>query len=119
MSDLLNAVLLSLTSLITPLAIFIATCIYISKKVKADSVLMFSGALIALVASAISFVLIPYFMRSGSFTSSEIQKTYMAIGIVSFIGGVCFAIGFFMLVVSAIKNNKAASINFPENDLKL
>lgn len=119
MSDLLNAVLLSLTSLITPLAIFIATCVYISKKVKGDSILLFSGSLIALVTSAVSFVLIPYFMRSGNYSSLEIQKIYMVIGVVSFIGGICFAVGFFMLVVNAIKDNKAASINFPENDLKL
>lgn len=119
MSDLLKTVLFNLTSLVTPLAIFIATCIYIFKKAKADAILLFLGALVSLIISTISLVIVPYFMRSGNYSSLEIQQIYMVIGVVGFFGGICFAVGFFILVVDTIKNKKATQNNFPDNDITL
>lgn len=119
MSDLLKTVLFSLTSLVTPLVIFIATCIYISKKVKADAILLFLGSFVSLIISTISLVIIPYLMRSGSYSTIKVQQIYMVIGVVSVFGGICFAVGFFILVIDTIKNKKATQKNFPDNDITL
>ncbi|MDQ8006526.1 MAG: hypothetical protein REI64_17115 [Pedobacter sp.] len=117
MSELLKTVFFSLTSIVTPLAMFIATCIYISKKIKTDSILLFLGALVGLIVSTVSLVIIPYFMRSGSYSSLEIQQIYMAIGIVSFFGGICFVIGFFILIMDATKGKRANQNDFPDSNI--
>lgn len=117
MSELLKTVFYSLTLIITPLGMFIATCIYISKKVKADSILLFIGSLVGLMVSVISVVVVPYLMRSGSYSSLEVQKIYMAIGVVSFFGGICFVVGFFMLIIDAIKSKRTNQNGFPDSNI--
>lgn len=119
MIDLLKTVLVSFSLLVTPLAIFITTCIYIFKKPKIDSVLLFLGALVGLITSTISLVVAPRFIQSGSLSPLEIEKIYITIGFVSFFGGICFAVGFFMIIINIIKNKNTVSNNFSDNDIKL
>lgn len=119
MSDLLQMILVNFGLVVTPLAIFITACIYIFKKAKIDSILLFLGSLVGLITSAVSLIIVPSFIRSKSLSSLEIEKIYIVIGFVSFFGGICFAVGFFMLVIDTIKNKKAKQNNFQDNDIIL
>jgi len=98
----------SFISLVSPLLIFLASCYYLSKSAKIDSALLFTGSGIGLLVS-IFFSCMPYFVQSRYMPIAEASKYYAIAGFISFFGGICFAIGFFILIsnsVNVYKQNK-------------
>lgn len=100
--------LLSFTALVSPLLIFLASCFYLSKSAKADSVLLFVGSGIAFLIT-VFFTLMPRFVQSRNLPLSELSLYYSIAGIISLVGGICFAVGFFLLVTDAITTHKQKS----------
>jgi hypothetical protein len=92
----------SVTALLTPLVLFLASCYYIAKRAKADSILLFIGSGIDLIASTF-FVLIPFFAQSINIPFAEASNYYGIAGIISFLGGICFVTGFFILINDSVK----------------
>ncbi|MBE9598464.1 hypothetical protein [Pedobacter sp. MC2016-24] len=97
--------LLSFSAILPPLLIFIASCFYLSKIVKADAVLIFVGSGIALLVT-VFFTLMPSFIHNRNIPVSGMSFYYSVAGIVSLIGGVCFATGFFILITNVVNASK-------------
>lgn len=110
--------LYSLVSIISPLILFIASCYYISKQVKADSILLLIGSGMSLLLSGFYRLVIPFFMQSRGLSVAETTSYYTIAGIIGFFAGICFAIGFFMLINNTVNGNKGFSNQFPPNDFK-
>jgi hypothetical protein len=104
MENLLTS-LLSLTTFIPPLFIFIASCYYLSKSARTDAVLLLTGSGIGLLVT-VSLSLMPRFVQSRYMPFTEASQYYAIIGLISFLGGICFAVGFFMLVTNMINAYK-------------
>jgi zinc transporter ZupT len=100
----------SVTALLSPLLLFLASCYYLSKSAKADSILLFIGSGIGLVVSAF-FRWMPQFIQSRYMPSSEAENYYAMAGIISFIGGICFVIGFVILINNAVNTHKQKTFN--------
>lgn len=116
MDSSITSILFSLIALISPLVIFIASCYYFSKIVKADSVLLFVGAAIGLLISVFYNVIMPYLIQTQSMAVNVSTKYYTLTGIIGFIGGISFAIGLFMLIVNTINGNSFKTNHFPNKD---
>ena len=97
--------LLSFTSLVSPLLVFVASCYYLSRSAKADSILLFIGSGIGLFVTAF-FSLVPYFIQSRNMPFAEASQYYSVAGIIGFIGGICFAVGFFILINDTVNAYK-------------
>jgi len=105
--------LFSLVSLVSPLFVFIASCYYISKNAKVDAILLFIGSGVALLLNIFYGVVMPYLVRNNSMPVSEVTKYYTILGVVSFIAGICFATGLFLLIYNTVNRNKIADNQFP------
>ena len=106
--------LLSFTSLVSPLLVFVASCYYLSRGARVDSILLFIGSGIGLFVTAI-FSLAPYFMQSRNIPFAEASKYYSLAGIIGFIGGICFAVGFFVLISNMLNAYKKSGTFKPSS----
>ena len=97
--------LLSLTSVVSPLLVFLASCYYLSKSAKADSILLFIGSGISLLITTF-FTLAPYFAQSMNMILSETTKYYSIAGVIGFVGGICFSVGFLILIIDSVSSYK-------------
>ncbi len=104
--------LFTLVSIISPLLVFIASCIYISKIARADAVFLCVGSGISLLLSGTYYWLMPYLMKNSSLSAPEVSFYYSVLGIIGFIGGVSFAIGLFMLINNMVNANKLLNGKF-------
>ncbi len=95
----------SLTSLVSPLLVFLASCYYLSKSAKADSILLLIGSGVSLMVTAF-FIWVPYFAQSRNMPLAEATQYYSIAGIIGFFGGLCFAVGFFLLISNSIETYK-------------
>jgi len=103
-----NLTLWSFIPLVPPLLIFLASCYYLSKRAKADSVLLFIGSGIGLLV-IIFFTWMPYYVQSSYMPLAGASKYYAIAGVISFLGGICFVTGLFILISSSVnfyKQNK-------------
>lgn len=116
MENSITPILFSLVSLISPLFIFIASCYYLIKQGKADAVLLFIGSGVGLLLNIFYSVLMPYLIRVGSMPVSEAARYYTFTGVISFIAGVCFATGLFILIYNTVNANKITANQFPSNN---
>jgi hypothetical protein len=104
----MDSILMSLwsfTSLVTPVLLFLASVYYLSKGAKADSILLFIGSGIGLLVH-IFYIWIPHFVESRAMPMTEASKFYATAGIVGFVGGLCFAGGFFVLINNTVNTYK-------------
>lgn len=108
--------LFSLVSLISPLFVFIASCYYISKNTKIDAVLLFIGSGVALLLNIFYSVVMPYLVQNNAMPVSEVTRYYTVLGVVSFIAGLCFATGLFMLIYNTVNKKDMATHQFPINN---
>lgn len=92
----------SVAVLITPLLLFLASCYYIAKSAKADSILLLIGSVISLMVS-IFYILMPFFAHSRSMPFTETSNYYGIAGIIGFFGGICFVAGFLILIIGSLK----------------
>ncbi|MFD2285385.1 hypothetical protein GJU39_04655 [Pedobacter petrophilus] len=104
--------LFTLVSIISPLLVFIACCLYINKIVRADSVLMCIGSGITLLLSVMYQFVMPYLIQDRAMPVGEVSFYYSVLGMISFSGGVCFAIGLFMLINNMVNANKLLNGKF-------
>ncbi|TCD12865.1 hypothetical protein EZ449_02130 [Pedobacter frigidisoli] len=107
--------LFGFVSIIPSIIVFIASCYYISKNVKPDSILLIIGSGLSLLLTIFYSFLMPYFMRSWAISVNDTSSYYTIAGIISFIAGICFAIGLFMLINTTVNTNKGLSNQFPQN----
>jgi len=110
--------LIGFVSIISPLIIFIACCYYISKQVKADSILLLIGSGLSLVLTGFYSLLMPYLMRSGNFSMTQTTSYYTIGGVISFFSGMCFAVGLFILISNTVNEKKSFPNQFPPNEFK-
>lgn len=110
--------LYSLVSIISPLIVFIACIYYISKQVKADSILLLIGSGMSLLLTGFYTFIMPYFMQSRGLSITETTSYYTIAGIISFFSGICFAVGLFILINNTVNANKSFPNQFPPNDFK-
>ncbi|MDN3587689.1 hypothetical protein QWY86_13485 [Pedobacter aquatilis] len=115
MDSSITSIFFSLVSLISPLFVFIASCYYISKNTKVDAILLFIGSGVALILNIFYSVVMPYLVQNSGMPVSEVTQYYTALGVVSFIAGLCFATGLFLLIYNTVKSNKTADNQFPTN----
>ncbi|RDC54376.1 hypothetical protein DU508_21895 [Pedobacter chinensis] len=59
-------------------------------------------------------VLMPYLIRYGEMVTSY----HTVFGVISFFAGICFAIGFFILIYNTMNANKTFLDQFPPNEFK-
>ncbi|KQN38014.1 hypothetical protein ASE92_00780 [Pedobacter sp. Leaf41] len=118
MGDSVLTSLFSLVSIISPLIIFIACCYYISKQVKADSILLLIGSGLSLVLTGFYSLLMPYFMQSRNLSMTETTSYYTIAGVISFFSGICFAVGLFILISNTVNAKKSFPNQFPPNEFK-
>lgn len=110
--------LFGLVSIIPPLIGFIVCCYYISKQVKADSILLIIGSGSSLLLTLFYQFMMPFFMQSRGLSITETSSYYTIAGVISFFAGICFAVGLFMLINNTLNANKDFSNQFPPNDFK-
>jgi hypothetical protein len=102
----LTTSLVSLTNFIPPLLVFIASCYYLFNNTKTtDAVLLFIGSAISLLVT-VSFTFMPRFIQSRFMPLTEASQYYAIIGMIGFLGGICFAVGFFILVSNLVNAYK-------------
>ncbi|TDG37645.1 hypothetical protein EZJ43_00690 [Pedobacter changchengzhani] len=104
--------LINLLSLISPVLIFIACCLYLSKRVKPDSILLFIGSGISVILSIFYSVIMPMFMSGGAM---NVTFYYEIARVISFIAEILFAIGFFILITNVIRGRINVQNFFPPN----
>ena len=98
--------LVSLTNFIPPLLVFIASCYYLFNGTKtADAILLFIGSGIGLLVT-VSFTFMPRFIQSRFMPYTEASQYYALIGMLGFLGGICFAVGFFILISNLVNTHK-------------
>ena len=113
MDNSITSMLFSLVSLISPLFVFIASCYYISKNAKVDAILLFIGSGVALLLNIFYSVVMPYLVQNNGMPVSEVTRYYSLLGVVSFIAGICFATGLFLLIYNTVNANKTTNNQFP------
>lgn len=113
MDNSITSMLFSLVSLISPLFVFIASCYYISKNAKIDAILLFIGSGVALLLNIFYSLVMPYIVQNNGVPVSEVTQYYSILGVVSFIAGLCFATGLFLLIYNTVNRNKTANNQFP------
>ncbi|WP_316795794.1 hypothetical protein [Pedobacter agri] len=118
MGDSIMTTLYSVGSIISPLIVFIACAYYVSKQVKADSILMLIGSGMSLLLTGFYSFLMPYFMQSRGLSVTETTSYYTIAGIISFFSGICFAVGLFILINNTVNANKSFPHQFPPNEFK-
>lgn len=87
----------SLISWISPLLLLLGSCYHLSKGVKSDAVLLVIGSALSLLV-AIFLSVLPGFVQRRAMPFTEVSTYYSIVGIIGFFGGICFAVGFFLLV---------------------
>jgi len=85
---------------IPQIVIVIAAFYYISKFKTTDAILILVGSLLQIILTLTNIVIIPIFLN---YSTSSLGAVFTVISGLSFIGGLCFAIGLFMLIYKIIK----------------
>ncbi|WP_316737916.1 hypothetical protein [Pedobacter aquatilis] len=116
MDSSITSIFFSLISLISPLFVFIASCYYISKNVKVDAILLFIGSGVALLLNVFYSVVMPYLVQNSGMPVSEVTRYYTILGVISFIAGLCFATGLFLLIYNTVNKKNIAPHQFPINN---
>jgi uncharacterized membrane protein YgdD (TMEM256/DUF423 family) len=108
--------LLSLVSIISHVIIF-GTCGYfLSKKSVVEAILMTIGSGIGLLTALFYSVLMPFLLNDRHLAYTEVSQYYTVIGIISFIGSLCFAGGLLILIINTVKKNTTNYDQFPKNN---
>lgn len=97
--------LFALVPLISPLLVFIASCLYIIKIVKADAILLCVGSGITLLISGM-YILMPHIAQNRAMPVGEVSFYYSILGAIGLLGGLCFAAGLFLLINNMLNANK-------------
>jgi len=113
MDNSITSMLFSLVSLISTLFVFIASCYYISKNAKVDAILLCIGSGVALLLNIFYSVVMPYLVQNNGMPVSEVTRYYSILGVVSFIAGICFAAGLFLLIYNTVNANITTNNQFP------
>ena len=100
--------LLSGSTTIIPQLVLLSACIYyLTKNVSADSILLFIGAIMGLIGTVFSVLVIPYLYKKNMLDSiTGDMKVLAIVGIIGFIAALAFAVGFFMLVYNSTQRSK-------------
>ncbi len=101
----LNISAFSIISLAAPLITMIISIFYASKRLNTEALLLVSGSVVVFIV-AVFFSFMPYLIQSRNMPVELISVYFGIAGIITFIGSILFAIGFFMLVLSAIRQNE-------------
>jgi len=102
----LNVSAFSIISLLVPLMTMIISIFYASKKLNTEAFLLVSGSVVVF-AVAVFFVFMPSLVQSRNMPIEIISVYYNIAGVITFMGSLMFAIGFFMLVLKVIRQNEA------------
>ncbi|MBB4108974.1 MULTISPECIES: hypothetical protein [Pedobacter] len=97
--------IISMVSIIAPCIILGACCYFLTKKATAEAILMTIGAGTGLIIH-LFYLLMPILTSYKNMPYSNISKYYTVIGVFNFISGLCFAIGFLILIINTVKKNK-------------
>jgi hypothetical protein len=92
-------------------AVFTACVYYFIRQKSPDSILLSMGSLVSMAVMVFYNLLLPIIQRTGGADFIYSSFIFEIVGIISFIGHVSFAIGFFMLVLKCIKLIKGAPTN--------
>ncbi len=85
---------------IPQLVIVIAAFYYISKFKTTDAILILIGSLLQIILIITNIVVIPVFLN---YSVARLDFVFTVISGLSFLGGLCFAIGLFILIYKIIK----------------
>ncbi|WP_316824331.1 hypothetical protein [Pedobacter miscanthi] len=108
--------LLSLVSIISPVIVFGTSCYFLVKKSSVEAILMTIGSGIGLLVTLFYSALMPLLISSQHLAYTEVSQYYSVIGIISFIASMCFAAGFVILIINAIKKNNVFHDQFPKSN---
>ncbi|WPO84309.1 hypothetical protein SD427_08230 [Chryseobacterium sp. JJR-5R] len=106
--ETLNLSVFSIISLAIPLIMLVISTFYASRQLNTEAVLLVSGSGIVFIV-AVFFIFMPYLMQSRNMAVEIVNVYYGIAGAVNFIGGLLFAIGFLMLVLTVIRQNKVSN----------
>ncbi len=87
------------------LAVFGICIYYIIAKQSADSILLVIGAFIQLLTSLFYSIGNRILMNGADFYSNS--WIFTLVGVISFIGGLCFTAGLIILIINHVKQHKA------------
>ncbi|ARS42527.1 hypothetical protein CA265_23850 [Sphingobacteriaceae bacterium GW460-11-11-14-LB5] len=73
------------------------------------------GSGVGLLTTLFYSVLMPFLLNDRHFAYTEVAKYYNLIGIISFIGSLCFAAGLLILVYNTVKKNTVTQNQFPNS----
>ena len=83
-----------------------------AKTTKVDGILMLSGKGISFISSIISMVIFsPFMFEKLSYRDTLMSTINIGISIVSFFGGVLFAVGLLLLFLKIVNITRTAAVN--------
>ncbi|MCJ8152704.1 hypothetical protein MKJ01_02865 [Chryseobacterium sp. SSA4.19] len=103
----LNISFLSLISLFVPLLMMGISIFYAYKRMSTEAILLVIGSVIVFLTS-VFFMFMPYLVYSRNMDTTLTSLYYSVAGTIAFIGSLLFAIGFFMLVLTVIRQSGGA-----------
>lgn len=112
MDGSIGGFIFSLINIISPLLLFITCGYYLFKQVKVDAILLFIGSGIGLLLTCFYSFLMPYLARVNYLPVGEVSTYYSIAGIIGFFGGICFAVGLFLLINKMINADKLLNGKF-------
>jgi len=118
MGSSFTTTLFSFISIVPQIIGFIACCYYISKQVKADSILLIIGSGISLLLTIFYHFVMPYFTQDNGLSMVDVTSYYTIAGVIGFFAGICFSVGLFMLINNTLNANKNFPSKFPPNEFK-
>lgn len=102
----LNISLLSLISLLAPLLIMGISIFYAFKRSNTESILLVTGSFIVFLTS-VFYMVMPYIIYTRYMSAPVASLYYSIAGTITFLGSLVFALGFFMLVLTVIRQDEA------------
>ena len=73
------------------------------------------GSGIGLLITLFYSFLMPLLISAQHLAYTEVSKYYSIAGVISFIAGLCFAVGFLILVYNTVKKNTVIHDQFPKS----
>jgi hypothetical protein len=105
----LNISLLSLISLLAPLLIMGISIFYAFKRRNTESMLLVTGSFIVFLTS-VFYMVMPYIIYTRHMSAEVASLYYSIAGTIAFLGSLVFALGFFMLVLTVIRQTETIDV---------